>query len=180
MRLLFRLLSFVLIGTFLASCDGLSTPSVVYDPLANAFEGTFVYVGCEGDGAICELNDASWADSSIVIEKFEGEVTMEDVLPGLGANQLFAGDDYVDHSSEGRISDYYVITVIGPDIGGPYYYKSIMGDLVFYLYGYEGKDPFDSAVRMNFLERKFTKERRVDLMLPYPYSDSRLVFMPKG
>ena len=178
MRMLFRLLNLAIIGTFLVSCDGLSSPSAVYDPLARPFEGMFAYVGCEGNGVNCTANDAAWADSSIVIEKFEGEVAMEDVLPGLGVNQLFAGDDYVDHFSEGRISDYYVITVIGPDIGGPYYYKSIMGDLVFYLYGYEGKDPFDSAVRMNFLERKLTKEKRVDLTLPG--SSSRLVFMPKG
>lgn len=177
MRMLFRLLNLAFIGIFLVSCDGLSSPSAAYDPLADAFEGAFVYVGCEGDGAICELNDASWADSSIVIEKFEGVFVIDDVMSELEANQLFIGEKYYG-SPEGSVTDYYAITVIGPDIGGPYYYKSIMGDLVFYLYGYEGNDPFDSAVRMNFLEQKLTKEKRVDLTLPG--SSSRLVFMPKG
>ena len=178
MRLLFRLLSLTFIATFLASCDGLGSPSPAYDPFARPFEGTFAYVGCEGNDKNCAINDAAWADSSIVIEKFDDEVTTEDVLPGLEANQLFIGDDYVDYSSEGRIDGYYVITVVGPDIGGPYSFWQVAGSVIFCLYGYEGEEPWDASIGMKFLERKLTKEKRIDLFRPH--SDFRLVFMTKG
>lgn len=177
MRMLFRLLNLAFLGTFLVSCDGLSSPSAAYDPLANAFEGTFVYVGCEGDGAICELNDASWADSSIVIEKFEGVFVIDDVMSELEANQLFIGEKYYG-SPEGSVTGYYLINVLGPDIGGPYSFWQIAGSLVFCLYGYEGRDPWGASIEMYFLQRKFTKEKRVDL--GFLDSNTRLVFMSKG
>ncbi len=178
MRVLFRLLNLAFLGTFLVSCDGLSSPSAAYDPLARPFEGTFAYVGCEGEGKTCLANDEEWTDSTLVIEKFEGEFAVEDVMLGLESNQLFIGDEYDRGETVVSVNDYYVLSLFGPDIGGPYLFNSIMFSLVFDPYGYEGRVTSDLQIRMYFLERKLTKQKRVDLTLPG--SSSRLVFMPKG
>ena len=177
MRISSRLLTLAFIATLLASCDGLGSPSIAYDPFARPFEGTFAYVGCEGNGVNCETNDADWAESRIVIEKFEGVFVIDDVMSELEANQLFIGDKYYG-SPEGSVTDYYLINVLGPDIGGPYHFWQIAGSVTFCLYGYEGADPWDVSVQMDFLQRKLTKEKRVDLTLPG--FSSRLVFMPEG
>lgn len=177
MRLLFRLLNLAFLGTFLVSCDGLGSPSAAYDAFARPFEGTFAYVGCEGNGVNCTANDAAWADSSIVIEKFEGVFVIDEVMSELEANQLFIGENYYG-SPEGSVTDYYLINVLGPDIGGPYLFHSIMGSLAFYPYGEDVNSPADLNLRMYFLQRKFTKEKRVDL--GFIDSNSRLVFMSKG
>ena len=93
------------------------------------------------------------------------------------ANQLFIGENYYG-SPEGSVTDYYLINVLGPDFGGPYLFHSIMGSLAFYPYGKDVNSYKDLNLRMYFLQRKFAKEKRVDL--EFLDSNTRLVFMPKG